>query len=70
MGELAAEAIAAGALGFSTSRSRNHVSSDGRLTPTLTATASRAARGGPGHRGHGPRCVRGRLRGRRHRAPP
>src|SRR5580704_11982639 len=39
MGELAAEAIVAGALGFSTSRSRNHVSSDGRLTPTLTATA-------------------------------
>jgi N-acyl-D-aspartate/D-glutamate deacylase len=40
MGELAAEAIVAGALGFSTSRSRNHFSSDGRLTPTLTATAA------------------------------
>ncbi len=38
MGRIAAEAITAGALGFSTSRSRNHHSTDGRLTPSLTAT--------------------------------
>ncbi|NUU26281.1 MAG: amidohydrolase family protein, partial [Streptomycetaceae bacterium] len=38
MGEVTAEALSAGALGFSTSRSVNHKSSDGRLTPTLTAT--------------------------------
>jgi N-acyl-D-amino-acid deacylase len=37
MGELAADAIRAGAVGFSTSRSRNHRASDGRFTPTLTA---------------------------------
>lgn len=40
MGELAAEAVDAGALGFSTSRSVNHHASDGRLTPTLTAGAA------------------------------
>jgi len=38
MRELAAEAIAAGALGFSTSRSLNHVSRDGTLTPTYAAS--------------------------------
>jgi N-acyl-D-aspartate/D-glutamate deacylase len=37
MGRLAAEGIRAGALGFSTSRTVNHRSSDGRPTPSLTA---------------------------------
>jgi N-acyl-D-aspartate/D-glutamate deacylase len=37
MGRLAAESIEAGALGFSTSRSRNHKASDGRITPTFSA---------------------------------
>jgi N-acyl-D-aspartate/D-glutamate deacylase len=39
MGRLAGEGIAAGALGFTTSRTVNHRSSDGRPTPSLTATA-------------------------------
>jgi N-acyl-D-aspartate/D-glutamate deacylase len=38
MGRLAAEAIRAGALGFSTSRSINHKDRDGNLTPSLTAS--------------------------------
>jgi N-acyl-D-aspartate/D-glutamate deacylase len=37
MGHLAAEAIEAGALGFSTSRSKNHKASDGRITPSYSA---------------------------------
>jgi N-acyl-D-aspartate/D-glutamate deacylase len=37
MARLAAESIEAGALGFSTSRSRNHKASDGRITPTYSA---------------------------------
>jgi N-acyl-D-aspartate/D-glutamate deacylase len=39
MGQLAAEAIRAGALGFSTSRSVNHKDRDGNLTPSLSASA-------------------------------
>jgi N-acyl-D-aspartate/D-glutamate deacylase len=37
MGCLAAEAIEAGAVGFSTSRSQNHKASDGRITPSYSA---------------------------------
>lgn len=37
MGQLTVEAIAAGAVGFTTSRSKNHVASDGRLTPSFSA---------------------------------
>ena len=37
MAELACEAMEAGALGFSTSRTLNHRTSDGQPTPTLTA---------------------------------
>ncbi|MEZ4331066.1 MAG: amidohydrolase family protein [Myxococcota bacterium] len=37
MGRLAVEAIEAGAVGFTTSRSKNHVASDGRLTPSFSA---------------------------------
>jgi len=38
MAQLAQQAIEAGALGFSTSRTLNHRASDGRPTPTLTAS--------------------------------
>ena len=40
MARLAKEAVEAGALGFSTSRTLNHRTSDGQPTPTLTASES------------------------------
>jgi N-acyl-D-aspartate/D-glutamate deacylase len=39
MGQIAKAAIAAGALGFTTSRTKNHKTSRGEYTPTLTAAA-------------------------------
>jgi N-acyl-D-aspartate/D-glutamate deacylase len=39
MAELAQQAVEAGAIGFSTSRTRNHRSSTGEYTPSLTAAA-------------------------------
>ena len=44
MARLAREAIEAGALGFSTSRTLNHRTSKGDFTPTLTADADGAGR--------------------------
>ncbi len=43
MADLAAEAVTAGALGFSTSRTLNHRTSTGDFTPTLTASAHELA---------------------------
>ncbi|HEY2773558.1 MAG TPA: amidohydrolase family protein [Candidatus Binatia bacterium] len=43
MARLAREAIEAGALGFSSSRTVNHRTSDGKPTPTLTAAAGELA---------------------------
>jgi N-acyl-D-aspartate/D-glutamate deacylase len=40
MGRIAAEGIAAGALGFTTSRTSNHKTSTGDFTPTLTAASA------------------------------
>jgi N-acyl-D-aspartate/D-glutamate deacylase len=37
MGEIARDAVRAGAIGFTTSRTKNHRASDGRFTPSLTA---------------------------------
>jgi N-acyl-D-aspartate/D-glutamate deacylase len=39
MGVLARDAVRAGAIGFTTSRTKNHRASDGRFTPSLTAPA-------------------------------
>ena len=58
MGRLAAESIEAGALGFSTSRSRNHKASDGRITPTLLGWRRRVAGYRRGDRAHRKRCLR------------
>ena len=43
MGRLAREAMEAGAIGFSTSRTKNHRTSTGEYTPTLTAAADELA---------------------------
>jgi N-acyl-D-aspartate/D-glutamate deacylase len=39
MGRIVRDSVRAGALGFTTSRTRNHRASDGRFTPSLTAGA-------------------------------
>ena len=67
MGRLAAEAIEAGAVGFSTSRSRTHAASDGRPIPSLSAAGPELI-GIAKAVGHTRRGVfRARIRGRRDR---
>ena len=64
MAQLAAEGIGAGALGFSTSRTLNHKTLDGRSIPTLTAAEDELATS-PAHRRSRQRLAAGDRRFRR-----